>query len=152
MSVNKEKIFYKCLDEVNRQIEKHQAKLDEISGYNEENNMHPDFDEYGNKGEMFNTYEQHTSYLDNAQKMKETLVNLDTDLTHRSTTVGPGSLVETEEHYYYISVPLGEVDLDDGSRVYAISTEAPIYQELENLKEGDSFTFDGKERRIVGIY
>ena len=152
MSINKEKIFYKCLDEVNAQIDKHQSKLDEISGFNEENNMHPDFDEYGNKGEMFTTFEQRTEYLDNAQRMKETLANLGTDFSHRSTTVGPGSLVETEDSYYYISVPLGEVDMEDGSRVYAISTEAPIYQSLEGKREGDSFTFQENEHRIVGIY
>lgn len=152
MSINKEKIFYKCLDEINDQIEKHQRKLDEISGYNQENNLNPDFDEYGNKGEMFTTYEQRAEYLDNAQRLKETLANLDTDFTHRSTTIGPGSLVETEDSYYYISVPLGEVDFEDGSRVYAISTEAPIYQHLDGKREGDTFNFKDQEFRIVGIH
>ena len=61
-------------------------------------------------------------------------------------------MVETEYSFYYISVPLGEVQMDSGSRVYAISTEAPIYKSLEGLKEGDTFTFKDKESRIVGIY
>lgn len=152
MSINKEQLFYKCLDQVNDQIEKHQEKLDDISGYNAENNLHPDFDEYGNKGEILTNYEQRAGYLDNARKMKETLANLDTDLNHRSETVGPGSLVETKNSYYYISVPLGEIAMEEGGHVYAISTDAPIYEHLEGKRKGDTFKFNGEEVEIVNIF
>ena len=82
--------------------------------------------------------------------MKETLANIDHN--HRSEVVRPGSVIETEDSYFYISVPLGEIQMDSGSKVFAISTEAPIYKNLEGLKEGDSFVYNGKESRIVGLY
>lgn len=150
MSINKEELYLNCLEIVNEQINKYQGKINEINEYNEENKMSSTYDEYGNKGEMLNEYEQNVDHLDRARAMKETLSHL--DHTRRSETIRPGSVVETEDNYYYISVPLGEVHMDSGSKVYAISTEAPIYKSLEGLKEGDTFNFKDKEHRIVGIY
>lgn len=150
MSINKEELYLNCLEKVNAQINKYQGKLDEINEYNEENKMSPEYDEYGNKGEMLNEYEQNVEHLDRAREMKETLANIDHN--HRSEVVRPGSVIETEDSYYYISVPLGEIQMDSGSKVFAISTEAPIYKNLKGLKEGDSFVYNGKESRIVGLY
>ena len=143
MSINKEELFNKCLDMVNERIDQYNEKMDSISGQNEQHKFHPDFDEYGNKGEMLTEYEKNATYLDRVRSMKETLANL--DIEHRSEVVRPGSVVETEKGYYFVSVPLGEIDMESGSKVYAISTDAPIYQEMEGKKAGDSFNFrDGK--------
>ena len=150
MTINKEQLYLNCLEKVNEQINKYQGKLDEINEYNEENKMSSELDEYGNKGEMLNEYEQNIEHLDRAREMKETLANI--DHTHRSEVVRHGSVVETEDSYYFISVPLGEIRMESGSKVYAISTEAPIYKNLEGLKEGDTFLNNGKDTRIRGIY
>ena len=150
MSINKQELYNKCLDMVNERIDQYNEKLDTISGQNEQNKFHPDFDEYGNKGEMLTEYEKNSTYLDRVRNMKETLANLDID--HRSEVVRPGSVVETKNQYYFISVPLGEVSLSSGSTVYAISTEAPIYKELEGKKAGDKFNFRDEEIKIVEIW
>lgn len=149
MSLNKEELYYKCLDEVNKRIEQYSDKLDTISGVDQEHKYHPDFDEYGNKGEMLSEYEKNAAYLDRVQGMKEVLANL--DHSHRSETVRPGSVVETKNNYYFISVPLGEIDMDSGRVVYAISTEAPIYKHLEGKKAGDKFTFNDSEVEVVAV-
>lgn len=149
MSINKEELFNKCLDTVNDRIDQYNEKLDTISGQNEQNKFHPDFDEYGNKGEMLTEYEKNIVNLDRVRGMKETLANL--DRTHRSEVVRPGSVVETKNGYYFVSVPLGEIDMESGSKVYAISTDAPIYKELEGKKEGDSFDFRDGKVEIVKI-
>lgn len=150
MSINKEELYHKCLDMVNERIDQYNKKMEAISGQNEQNKFHPDFDQYGNKGEMLTEYEKNAVYLDRVRSMKETLANLDLD--HRSEVVRPGSIVETENSYYFISVPLGEIDMESGSKVYAISTEAPLYKELDGRKAGDSFTFRDGEVEIVNIW
>lgn len=150
MSINKEELYYNCLDKVNERIDQYNEKMNTITGQNEQHKFHPDFDEYGNKGEMLTEYEKNATYLDRVRNMKETLANLDMD--HRSETVRPGCIVETENAYYFISVPLGEIDMESGSKVYAISTEAPIYQELEGKKEGDSFDFRDGKIEIIKIW
>ncbi|GAB2768725.1 transcription elongation factor [Salinimicrobium soli] len=150
MSINKEELFNKCLDTVNRRIEQYNEALESISGEDEEHNFHPDFDEYGNKGEMLTEYEKNAAYLDRVRNMKETLANI--DIHHRSETVRRGSVVETNSHYYFISIPLGEIDMESGSKVYAISTDAPIYEHLEGKRAGDSFTFHDQKVKIVKVW
>ncbi|HET8754101.1 MAG TPA: transcription elongation factor [Salinimicrobium sp.] len=149
MSINKQELFNKCLDEVNEQIEKYQGKLDDISGKNEDFKINPDFDEYGNKGESLTQYEKYAGFLDNAQKMKEKLANLDRN--HFSETIKEGSVVETKKHYYYVAAPLGEIEMEDGSQVFAISTDAPIYSEMEGKRKGEKFSFKNEEHEIVNV-
>lgn len=149
MSLNKEELFNKCLDMVNERIDQYNGKLDTITGQNSDHKFHPDFDEYGNKGEMLTEYEKNAAYLDRVRGMKETLANLDRD--HRSEVVRPGSVVETKNSYYFVSIPLGEIAMESGSKVYAISQDAPIYKELEGRKAGDKFTFHDKEVEIVNV-
>lgn len=150
MGLNKEELYNKCLDLVNERIDQYNEKLNTISGQNEQHNFHPDFDEYGNKGELLTEYEKNAAYLDRIRNMKEILANLDLD--HRSETIRPGCVVETQHSYYFISVPLGEIDLDSGRKVYAISTDAPIYKEFEGKKAGDKFTFHDSEVEIVKVH
>lgn len=150
MSLNKEAVFNKCLDEINRRIAQYNEKLDSISGENSDNNMSQDFDEFGNKGELLTEYEENATYLDRVQHMKETLANIDRD--HRSETVRLGSIVETKNNYYFISVPLGEIDTENGHKIYAISTEAPIYEYFEGKKAGDSFIFKDSKVEIVKVH
>lgn len=150
MSINKQELYNKCIDEVNTRIDQYNEKLDTITGQNEQDDFNPDFDQYGNKGEMLTEYEQNIAYLDRVRTMKETLANL--DINHRSEIVRPGSVVETKNHYYFVSVPLGEIILSNGSTVYAVSTEAPIYKELEGKKAGDKINFRGEELEIVNIW
>jgi hypothetical protein len=94
MSINKEELYHKCLDIVDERIEQYSEKMDSISGHNEQHKFHPDFDEYGNKGEMLTEVEKNAVYLDRVRSMKETLANLDLD--HRSEIIRPGSVVETK--------------------------------------------------------
>lgn len=150
MSINKEDLYYKCLDMVNERIDQYNEKMNDISGQNEENKFHPDFDQYGNKGEMLTEYEKNAVFLDRVRNMKETLANLDMD--HRSEVVRPGSVVETKNAYYFIAVALGELELDSGSKVFAISTDAPLYKKLEGKKAGDSFSFNDEEVEIVEVW
>lgn len=150
MALNKEELFNKCLDEIDKRIELYNEKLNTISNENSDDNFNPEFDQFGNKGEILTEYEENAAYLDRVQHMKETLANLDRN--HRSETVRPGSIVETKNNYYFISVPLGEIDMDSGRIVYAISTDAPIYEHFKGKKAGDSFNFKGNKVEIVTVH
>ncbi|AVR46293.1 transcription elongation factor [Christiangramia fulva] len=150
MIKNKEELFIKCLETVNRQIEKYEREMDDIRESMENNDVHTDYDEDDSKGQLLNDFEKYAEYLDNSRKMKEKLSRI--DQKHYSETVDFGSVVETSENYYYISVALGKIVLDEGSVVFAISTEAPIYKEMKGKKAGESFSFNGKDHKIVNIH
>lgn len=150
MVTNKEDLFHKCLDAVNRQIEKYQKEMDQIRESMENNDAHSDYDEDDTKGQLLGDFEQYAEYLDNSRQMKEKLSRIDKN--HYTEQIDFGSVVETSENYYFISVALGKIVLDEGSTVYAISTDAPIYQEMKGRKAGESFTFNDKEHKILNVH
>jgi len=150
MVTNKEELFYKCLDSVNRQIEKYQKEMDQIKESMENNDAHTDYDEDDSKGQLLGDFEKYAEYLNNSRKMKEKLNAIDKN--HYTEEIDFGSVVETSENYYFISTALGKIILEEGSSVYAISTEAPIYQEMKGKKSGESFSFNDKEHKILNVH
>lgn len=150
MVANKEELYYKCLDTVNKQIEKYEKEMEQIRESMENNDAHTDYDEDDTKGQLLGDFEKYAEYLDNSRKMKEKLSRI--DKTHYTKQVDFGSIVETSENYYFISAALGKIVMDEGSTVYAISTDAPIYQEMKGKKEGETFTFNGNEFKIIGLH
>ena len=138
MAINKKEIYYKSLEAVNRRIEKYEKEMDMIKESMEANDVKTDYDE-DNKGQLLGDFEKYAEYLNQAQEMKEKLAAI--DLEHYSETVNFGSVVETDKDLYFVAVPIGEIELEDGSTVYAISTEAPIYQVMKDKKSRRQFQF-----------
>ncbi|MDT0690072.1 transcription elongation factor [Salegentibacter sp. F188] len=147
--MNKKEIFYKALDAVDKRIEKYQKEMDMIKESMDANDIKTDYDE-DNRGKLLGDFEQNAGYLDDARQMKETLSEINLD--HYSEAVCFGSVVETDKNLYYVAVPIGELKMEDGSTVYAISTDAPVYQGLKGKRVGDSYTFNDKEYKIVALH
>ncbi len=148
MVSNKKELYFNCLDIVNKQIERYQKEMDLIKESMEANDVKTDYDE-DNKGELLSDFEKNARRLSNAREMKESLSLIDPELY--SEKISFGSVIETSGNYYFISVPIGEISMEDGSSVYAISTEAPIYREMEGKKQGDIFKFNGDEVKITAV-
>ncbi|HSP83312.1 MAG TPA: hypothetical protein VLN72_06240, partial [Gillisia sp.] len=100
--------------------------------------------------ELLGDFERYASHLDNARKMKETLSRVDRE--HYSEEIKFGSLVETSKHFYFIAAPLGNVGMDDGSTIFAISTEAPIFEKLQGKRKGDTFTLLEENIEILDVH
>lgn len=77
-----------------------------------------------------------------AQKIKQILLQLDP--TKTSNTIQSGSLVITNQGKFYISIPAGQIVVEE-EIYFAISPSSPIAQKLLGLKVGDRFSFNKKE-------
>ncbi|WP_029331320.1 hypothetical protein [Gillisia marina] len=150
MVPNKIQLFNNCLDVINKQISRYKAEMDSVKESMEANDTHTDYDEEGNQGELLGNFEKYAKYLDTAQTMKLTLNKVDRE--HYSETIKFGSVIETEENYYFIACGLGKVQMDDGSSVFVISTEAPIYEKLKGKKAGETFVLNEKEIKILEVH
>lgn len=146
MAINRQQLYEKCLVKVNDQIEKYNEKLTSIKESLDSIDRHNDYDE---EGKLLGEYEQISNYLDVAQKRKKLLSNI--DRTKYTESIQLGSVVETKTNYYFIAAALGEIGMDDGSTVYTISTDAPIYQKLEGKKKGDTFIMKEEEIEILDV-
>lgn len=148
METNKKELYLKCVDAINEQIEKYEEEMAIIRESMESNDIKTDYDE-DNRGKLLGDFEKYANYLNRAREMKETLSRIDQE--HHSPSIDFGSVVETDQNYYYVSVPLGAINMDDGSTVMAISTDAPIYEKLKGKKPGDTFTFNDQDYKIQDV-
>lgn len=65
--------------------------------------------------------------------------------------VQQGALVVTDKQKLYISISLGEIKVD-GDAYIAISTQSPLYIQMEGKRAGESFEFRGINHHIREVY
>ena len=59
-----------------------------------------------------------------------------------------GSLIRTNKSDFFISIPLGRINLD-GKKYYAISVSAPLVKQMKGKSSGDHFSFRGQNYEIL---
>jgi len=62
-----------------------------------------------------------------------------------------GSVVITNKQKMVIATSLGKIQLEN-EIYYAISPQVPIYKEIQGLKKGDKFIFNGIELEIHDVF
>lgn len=65
--------------------------------------------------------------------------------------VQQGALVITDKQKLFISISLGEIKLDGGA-YFAISTQSPLYLQMEGKRAGESFEFRGIRHHIHEVF
>lgn len=66
------------------------------------------------------------------------------------TKIAFGALAQTTAGWFFVAVSAG-VLTHDGQKVMVVSPQSPIGQALMGRKAGESFTFRGKEDRILSV-
>ena len=65
--------------------------------------------------------------------------------------VEPGAVVVTNKRIFFIAVSVEKIEVD-GQEIFGISTKAPIYSAMIDLKKGDQFEFNGVSYKIQDVY
>lgn len=73
------------------------------------------------------------------------------DATTQHSFVTLGSLVHTSSGWYYLSVGIGKITVQDQS-VFCMSSATPFGQQLMHKKTGDIIHWMGKETTILAVY
>jgi len=76
------------------------------------------------------------------------LQNIDT--VSRHTQIGLGSLVRTDKGLYFLAIAYGKLDFE-AETIFVISTASPFAQWLLAKKEGESFSYQQQQSRILNI-
>jgi hypothetical protein len=140
-----------CKQEIKERIAVHKAKLDEINESIETNETKHGYDNDDSQGELLGDFERHAQLREEHEDMLIDLRNM--DFHGGKKTVQEGALVKIEDKTVLISIAMGELPMnEEEGKIYAISKEAPIYKAMKGLKEGDRFTFNDKDQKIIEIY
>jgi transcription elongation GreA/GreB family factor len=86
--------------------------------------------------------------LSEAMRVKNELTKIDP--FKKSNKAALGSLVQTNNGLYYISIGLGKVTMDE-KLYFCVSVNSPIGKELMHKEAGDTFTFNGNSINIEAI-
>ena len=70
--------------------------------------------------------------------------------TEDMTTIGPGALVITSNHYLYISVAAHPFTIDK-HLIVPISVDSPIYPKIKSNAVGDTILMGESEEKIIAI-
>lgn len=102
MVANKEELYHKCLETVNKQINKYQNEMDQIKNPWKIMMRIQIMMKTTAKGSYWEIFEKYAGYLDNSRKMKEKISKI--DRKHYTEEIDFGSVIETSENYYFISL------------------------------------------------
>ena len=90
------------------------------------------------------------NYSRQIQAQKQNLNSLKSIDPTRKQKVEQGTLVQTENGWFYLSIPLGKIDFD-GEKVWLISLASPMGQALNGKKAGEIFELNGVEKEILEV-
>ena len=93
--------------------------------------------------------EKLTNQINEFLQLKEILKRIIPSKPH--TKIELGSLVETDKGWYYFSVGLGAVKMDE-TTIFCMTLQAPIGKLLAGKTKGEKIEFNGVGTRIIGVY
>lgn len=145
----KEKIYARFLELLNEKIDGFQFTLDELS----ESILNETKSSAGDKHETALTMlqleqSQVATHLYEAVDQKTIYAQI--DLTISNDRAISGSLVKTNKGYFFLSVALPKISIDDKT-VFAISPKSPLGEKLMGKKIGDVTEVNGIEHYIESI-
>ncbi|AJR04946.1 hypothetical protein [Siansivirga zeaxanthinifaciens] len=144
----KQRLLQICNEHVDKRINDYKEEINLIKESIASNDKGNSEDDDSGNGKLLNDLEKNMGYLADANKTKEYLKLIKTNV--EPVDVVLGSIVKTNEMNFYIATSIGKIDLD--SDVYfAISLNTPIGQLLKNKKVNDSFEFNQKKYVIQEI-
>ena len=82
-------------------------------------------------------------------QMKSTLNQINPTILHKQ--VGVGSLIYTSLGWYFLSVGLGQISVEE-TTVFALSPQAPLGKQLMGKRVGEELDFNGNKLEILEIY
>ncbi len=145
----KEILYRQCLDYVILRIETAQQAMNHAQAAANEEGKSSAGDKYETGRAMMQIErDKAAQQLDEALKLKKLLEGV--NVTHVSTTIRPGCIILTGQVNFYIAISAGKIQAGDKEFI-TIAPNAPIATALTNLKQGDSFQFNGKSHTIIEI-
>lgn len=82
--------------------------------------------------------------------LKQQRILLSINPTNRHQLIQLGSFVETKQAWYYFSIGIGLISIENTS-VFAINPDSPLGRLLLKKKAGESVTFNGIVTEIIAV-
>lgn len=146
----KKALFRACEEHIDKRITAIQHRLLSIEESRNEETKSSAGDKYETGRAMMQMEEDKVNrQLAEVLLLRKNLTEIEIEKPNAS--IGPGSLVKTDQGYFFLSVGIGKITLGNDF-YYCISCEAPIGRLLLGKKQGDEIVFNGQKRKIESFY
>jgi valyl-tRNA synthetase len=145
----KKKLFEHCENYVNQKIIAAEEAISNAQRSANKETKNSSGDKYETGRSMMQLeIEKYSAQLNDGLTLKKVLNQIDTDKLYNSAQTG--SLVETNQGNFFISISAGKINVDN-KEYFSISYSSPIGQVIFNKLIGDKFIFRQKEYIIQSI-
>jgi len=146
--MNKEEVYIACLDQLNAGLAQLSEELQNLNQALAAETKSSAGDKYETSREMLNLERNRIGQqYESLTFMRNELQRIPTPRTDKSEK---GALFKTQRGTYYVSIPLGEVNVGT-TTIHAISPTSPLSCASFEKKENDRFLINGQEHRIDWI-
>ncbi|RZL09819.1 MAG: 3-oxoacyl-ACP synthase [Pedobacter sp.] len=146
----KETLYQHCLSFIEQRIQTAETALDQAREASNDDTKSSAGDKYETSREMMQQeIDRNKRLLIDAEENLRILKAI--DITPNPLgVVRHGSLVETNQGAFYISVSAGQLAVD-GNSIFAVSPASPIGKILLNKKKGSKFDFNSRDYTINNV-
>lgn len=145
----KEELIQECRDRIQKKIRSLKDAMDDLKNDLENESKSSAGDKYETGREMINIeWNKLSQQIVEFGKQVKILNRI--EHMEDSESVQLGSLVDTGKAKYFISVPVGELYLNE-ERFYAIGVQSPIGKAMIGKKKGETGSFNQNEIKIISI-
>lgn len=149
MSTVKQKLFNLCMEAVLGRIGSIRSIITVTQAAASEETKSSAGDKYETGRAMAQLeIEKLGTQLEEALRAKEVLEKIKVSADH--TIVQTGSVVTTSQGNFFISISAGPFEVE-GNSYYPVSAASPIGHLLLGKKAGDTYSFRGKEARVLNV-
>lgn len=149
MKFAKQKILDRMLEILEERISVAKASMEDMRALRDQETKSSAGDKYETGRSMMQMEMQKIDeQLDQYFKMQQALSQIQTD--GRQDHVDFGSLVNTDNGLYFMSIGLGPIKLN-GEKIFCISMASPIGKAIMNKKQGDTIDFQNKKIAILEV-
>lgn len=142
----KELLLQECLDFVEKKRSEAEKSIREVQTAANEDTKSSMGDKYETATEMLQQEkEKAAQQLSEAGKLKQVLDTINPSLSSKTAQIG--SLVETSNGLFFISVGIGKIIIE-GSEYFALSMASPLGEKLKGCKSGEEIHLNGRKFRI----
>ena len=149
MTLSKIALHQACLERIDQRIALANQAMEDIQNSANQETKSSAGDKYETgRAMMQQEKDKQAIQLAQAQELRQQLEQLAPNLVYKA--IQPGSLVLTNEGYYYLAVSLGKIILDQ-KNVYVLSAASPLGQALLRRRVGDKIQFQQRNILIMEL-
>ncbi|SHO63497.1 hypothetical protein [Algoriphagus zhangzhouensis] len=146
--IDKKAIIKGCLIKQEMQIQDFEKEIQDLKSEIYDHDVIPSQDGGGTteRQEVLARYESELEFLKSELAKLE---SIDWERVHE--VVDTGAVVVTDKRVFFVAVSTEEVEVN-GSSIFGLSTQAPIFLQMKGKKSGDEFDFNGQHYKISKVY